>query len=177
MFHNDSSVLTKYWAEFGETLKIRLSKEVSVFEKRSDLKIATWLRGTLSDPPGCQPSHSIKESTKWCVKPTSHFTTPRQAHHQYSATHICISSEKQNSKSFQATPALLGKPQKLATGRNEDSSFFSVQTGSDTRGWANCSPAMLTTISAEKDHPVMRQFRFLTGALLTIPQNSQPQTT
>ena len=59
MFHNDSSVLTKYWAEFGETLKIRLSKEVSVFEKRSDLKIATWLQGTLSDPPGCWPSHSL----------------------------------------------------------------------------------------------------------------------
>lgn len=175
MFHNDSSVLTKYWAEFGETLKIRLSKEVSVFEKRSDLKIATWLRGTLSDPPGCRPSHSIKESTKWCVKPTSHSTTPRQAHHQYSATHICISSEKQNSKSFQATPALPGSHKNWQLGE------MKIPLSSPSRQEVIREVGQIALLlrwpqSQQRTTLWMRQFRFLTGSLPTIPQNSQPQT-
>lgn len=49
MFHNDLSVLTKYWAKIWWNPKNKTFQEVVVFKNRRHLTTAKSLRGALSD--------------------------------------------------------------------------------------------------------------------------------
>lgn len=107
-----------------------------------------------------------------------HFKTPKQAHYQHLSICICISSEKQNSKSFQATSVLLGSNKHWQLGEMKiPLSSPSKLTQEVTRGLLKLPCYTDHNLDRERPPLKMRQFRFLTGSLLTIPQNSQPQTT
>lgn len=86
---------------------------------------------------------------------TPHSKPTRQAHYQHSSIHICISSEKQNSPSFQAASALLGSYENWQLGQMKIPLSHPTNLTQDvTRELcSNGPPALLTTIPAEKDHP------------------------
>lgn len=154
MFHNDSSVLTKYWAE------IWWNPQNKTFQGSGCLQDSSAQREKSPHVPHHLTHLAdglfillIKESTSLCAVSSS-FQNPIQAHYQHSSIHICISGEKQNSKSFQATSALLGsyKNWQLGEMRMSLSSPFKLTQEMTRVAGSNCA-ATLTTISTEKDHP------------------------
>lgn len=175
MFHNDSFVLTKYWAEIWWNPQ-RLSKEIIV--SRIIINTAKLLHGALCDSPGWWSFHSLYLRKYKIMCSLFLIPKPQDAHYQHSSIRICISSEKQNSKSFQATSVLLGNHKHWQLGEMKiPLSSPSKLTQEVTRGLLKLPCYTDHNLDRERPPLGMRQFRFLSGSLLTIPQNSQPQTT
>lgn len=104
--------------------------------------------------------------------------TPRKAHYQHSSIHICIASEKQNSKSFQATSALLGSYKNWQLGEMKiPLSFLSSFHRKWHERFAQIALLRWPHSQQGKTTLTMRRFILVTGSRLTTPQNSQPQTT
>lgn len=121
-------------------------------------------------------SHSLylrKDKIMWFIP---HSKTPGQAHRQNALIHICISSGKQNSKSFQTISVPLGG-YKLAAWGKEVLSSPPKLTQEVTGKVCSQRPAALTTAAPGKDHPGNGAVRAFNRLLLTRPQSSQPQTT
>ena len=103
MFHNDSSVLTKYWAE------IWWNPQNKTFQGSRCLGEASSSQESyvaLRCPPLTHLAAGFSLALLKKVQNAVYFippsTPPRQAHYQYSSIPTCIPSEKQNSKSFHA---------------------------------------------------------------------------
>lgn len=109
MFHNDSSVLTKYWAE------IWWNPQTMTSPGRRRLQEAVSEYKGLPGSPRCLPSLTwlmvfplalLHSQKPWVLNST--LQNPKISPSPASLKPICISSEKQNAWSFQATSALPG---------------------------------------------------------------------
>lgn len=179
MFLNDSAVLTKYWAE------IWWNPQNKTFQGSHCLwELSSSQDGSMA--PWCPiwPTWLLASSFPLFKKVpndvwfTPHYKAPRWAQYQHPSMWICISSEKHNSPSFQATSALL---EAIKTGNMQKwRFFFLLHPNAHRKGRQRFAQMALLLRWPQsrwrKTSLGRRQFRFLTGSLLTIPQNSQPQT-
>lgn len=180
MFRNDSSVLTKYWAEIWWNPQIRLSKEVAVFRNRCRLKTAHHLRGALSDSPGGRPSHSLysrKHNSMCRVLPI-----PKPQDKPITSIPQYIFAYPVKNKIHHLSKLLLLYWEAIKTGNLDRWRFLFLFQPISPGKWHESlarTALLLRWPQSRRRKTTLgrRQFRFLAGSLLTVPKNSQPQTT
>lgn len=176
MFHNDSSVFTKYWAEIWwnpqntTSQGTRRLQEIIIRERELRrprcLRSLTWLMAFPFALLNSQKSYALNAALQ----------NPERSPLPAFLKHICISSEKQNSQSFQATSALLGSYKNWQVRETKiPLSPPSTLTQEVTRKVCSDCPATLTTIGQGKTTLGIRQLGSPACSLWPYPRIASPR--